>query len=303
MLLVPGEVLEESAELGVVDDPQVHLDALAQDDSRLLLAVPENAGDVGQLDEGIEDVLRVRCGTYDIDVADGLLEPAEAPRGFDADNARTPFLKSGYYALGGGKGAGNGDAVTLRARSGDFLEDVFGLLRSHARERGEASIRSRSLKPLHRGHVELVPQTLGRFRPHARYAHDIEDAVGELTSQLLVKVHLAFSSKLRDLARDGLPDSGYLREVVPFADHLFELRREVVDRACGALVGNDNEPAFALDLEQTGDILEDFRDLSVVHGDSDRTGDKAESLSSYDISGLPCRACSMVHLLQFKRGA
>ena len=44
-----------------------------------------------------------------------------------------------------------------------------------------------------------------------------------------------------------------------------KLRREVVDRACGALVGNDNEPAFALDLEQTGDILEDFRDLSVVH--------------------------------------
>ena len=77
----------------------------------------------------------------------------------------------------------------------------------------------------------------------------------------------------------------------------------MVDRAGGALVGNDNEPAFALDLEQTGDVLEDFRDLGVVHAILTRTGDKAESLSSYDISRLPCRACSMVHLLQFKRGA
>ena len=91
MLLVAGEVLEERAELGVVHDAQVHLNALVQDNGGLLLTVPENAGDVGQLDEGIEDVLRVRGGTHDIDVADGLLEPAEAPRGFDAGQCSDTF--------------------------------------------------------------------------------------------------------------------------------------------------------------------------------------------------------------------
>ena len=79
--------MQGERELVVADAPEVALDAVGEPDAGLGRAVGEDLGDVGQLDESVEDRARVVRAEEDVEVADRLGPPAEAPANLGPDHA------------------------------------------------------------------------------------------------------------------------------------------------------------------------------------------------------------------------
>ena len=91
--------------------------------------------------------------------------------------------------------------------------------------------------------------------------HEVQDALGELGSELGVVLESAGVHQLPDLLGDGFADAGQLLEVLLVADHLLKLCRQPVDGAGGALVGADGEAGLAFHLHQARDVFEYLCDL------------------------------------------
>ena len=192
-----GGVREQRAEAGRLDDAQVDLHALAQHDGGLRVAVRQHRGDVGLLDQRVEHLPRVAGRAHEVDVADRLLEAAQAARGPQRRDARAAFPERRHQPLGRRHRPGDRDAVVLRARRAYLTEDVVGLLPAHPGKLGELSRLDGLLQVGDGRDAELVADQLRRLRPYAGHPHDVEDAVRELGSQPLEETACGPSSPAR----------------------------------------------------------------------------------------------------------
>ena len=191
VLPVAGGVREQRAEAGRLDDAQVDLHPLAQHDGGLRVAMHQHRGDVRLLDQRVEHVPRVPGGAHQVDVADRLLEAAQAARRPQRGDARAAFPQRRDQPLGRRHRTGDWDAVVLGPGRAYLPQDVVSLLPAHPRKLGELPRLGGLLKVGDGGDAELVADQLGRLRPDAGHPHDVQDAVGELGAQALEVRHAA----------------------------------------------------------------------------------------------------------------
>ena len=85
---------------------------------------------------------------------------------------------------------------------------------------------------------------------------------GHLGGQLIVKPQVTGGEQLVDLLGDGFAHAGDLEQLA-LAPVFVDIAAQLGEAIGGFAVGEDLVDHLALDLEQVGDIFEDFSDLTV----------------------------------------
>jgi len=114
-------------------------------------------------------------------------------------------------------------------------------------------------------------EQLHALGPEAGDAQQVEQPRGELGGELLAQRQLAGRDDLGDLLRQVFADPGDVGQIPGAHAHQFRDRLgEVPDGARGVAIGAHPEGVGVLDLEEIGYLVEQPRDVGVLHGGTAR---------------------------------
>ena len=248
VFLVAGEVLQRGAPRLRSHRPDVDLEGTRREDACLGGAAPEDAHDHRQLTDRLHDRGRVLRRHEDVDVADGLLHPPDAPGRLGVDHAGQPAQVVGHPTRQR-QSVHQGDAFVVRLRALDTLRDVGGGLWPEAGERVELARRHGGLEVLECGDADLLVEGACPLRPDAGHLHDSDERRDEA---LLHPFHLRERAGLDDLRDDGgelTADPRNLREPA-FLGHAVDGLGPGADAVGGLVVAEEAELVGAGDFEQ-----------------------------------------------------
>lgn len=259
------EVVERCSPADRIDHPHVDLHARAKHGGALRPAVRKHRRDLGVGAEALRDLVRVvRCDEQ-IEIADRLAPPAQAPGDADLlDAPRAPHVLDERRRMG--VRFGEADAPHMRVLLGAALEDPLLERLADAADVVELAVLRCGLELLDGAEVELVVEELRTLRADAGDAHHHREAPGDLLEQLAVEIEVTGRRELADLPGQILADASELAELQRVA--LDDLRRGLgqrLDRSRSGPIRTDAELVLAEDLEQVGDLIEHACDVCVVH--------------------------------------
>ena len=151
-----------------------------------------------------------------------------------------------------------GDAVL------DALEDLLLGLGAETLELGDRAGLADLLQLREILDRELRPERADLLGPEPRDLHDLEQAGGDRSLELLVERQDAVAAERRDLIDERLAQPGNVGQLAA-VDQLAEVLGEVLEDAGAGGVRADLERVLARQLHQGGDLVEDRRDVGFLH--------------------------------------
>ncbi len=265
MGLGPGEVLQRGAIGRGLHDPQVDLQARPQHDRAAGVAFREHRRHIGVRDEALRHARRALRRDQQIEIADGLAPPPQATRDADLEGVRPRA-----QVVDQRRRVRVGLVQPHPGRSRDLLatalEDPLLERLPDPAESVQLPLARRLFERGNRRDLELVEEQLRPLRTDAADAHDLDEPAGHTLPQLLKELEVPRSHDLHDLRGEVLPYAGEIGERVGSASGELRDRRAVrLDRPRGAAIGAYAERVLVQDLEEIGDLLEDVRDVRVLH--------------------------------------
>ena len=279
----PVKYCSAAPRLSRAHQPQIGLEAAAQQHARLRLAVREDPLDRAVAGERVHHRRR-RAGREDVEVAAGLAAAAQAADQRDVAVGRVRAERrtsgvGGRRALRPSAG-GRRPARVPRAPcriSASFFSPMPLIARSRP-SRAPPRGRRASGCPA-RGRA--APTVFG---PDALQVEQVEDRGGNSCEQLLVVGNRAGLDELADLRGEVLADAGNARGAAAGVRSASR-SASVSDGFRGVAVRANLERVLALDLEQVADLGQDAGDGEVVHGRPRRQAVDAASR----LAGHPAR--------------
>ena len=214
-------------------------------------------------DEPVHDRLRFRRGHEEVEVADRLAGAAQRAGGFGEGDLRER-AESGEDRLGdGGRLV---PAVTLAVGDAvlDALEDLLLGLGAEALELGDRAGFADRLQLREVLDGELRPERADLLGSEAGDLHDLEETGRDRSLELLVERQDAVAAERRDLVDERLAEPGDLGQLAA-VDQLAEVLGQVLEDAGARGVGADLERVLPGQLQQGGDLVEDGRDVVLLH--------------------------------------
>ncbi len=261
-----GEVLEQVAEGGGRDDPQVDRDPVVGLGADAVGAGFAGGGDQRVGGEVLGQRRRLLGGGDQVDVLAGL---GPAPdRAGDLDLVGRRVLAQRRRQL-------LGDRLHLREQQpagalaglADALqrgEDVLLRLGAEPFEVADLFSLGRRLEVVHRGDVELFEEPPGGFRTDAGDPGDLDQGRRELRLQLHRGGDLARLQQRIDLVRQRLADAGDVGRL-PLGGELGDRDRAFADRLGGGAVGEDAISVGTVELVEDSQLFQRGGDLGVRH--------------------------------------
>ncbi len=263
MLLGTRKVMEREIELLGRDDAEVGLEAVLEAHAGLRLAVGGDFLHARVGDEPVHDRLGFRRGHEEVEVTDRLAGAAERAGGFGerdlregAESREDRFGDGGRFVPAVALAVG--DAVL------DALEDLLLRLRAEALELGDRAGFADLLQLREVFDRKLRPERADLLRAEAGNLHHFEEAGGDRSLELLVERQDAIAAERRDLIDERLAETRDLGELAA-VDQLTEVLGHVLEDAGAGGVGADLERILARQLHEGGDLVEDGRDVVLLH--------------------------------------
>ena len=258
----PGEVLQRGPEALRREGAQVHLETGGEHDARLRVAVAEDLLHVGVGDEGLRQGPRV-AEHDEVEVSDAL--PAAAERAHRLHPRGPVALEVARQARDDGLCFRKKEPALGAAPVVQPLADLRLFLLLHPGQRPEAAVGDGLLEVLGGGDAELPPHEADALGSEPGQVQQLEEPRRHLGQQLLVVRAVTGRHRLLELRGDAGAHTGHLLQLLAAAEHLRDVAGQRLDRLAGQPVGTDAEDAFALDLEDIGDLVEDAGERQVVH--------------------------------------
>ena len=263
MLLGAGEVMEREIELLGRHDAQIGLQAILEPHAGLRLAVGGDLLDPRIGDEPIHDRLGLRRGHEEVEVADGLTGTTEGTGGFSERDLRQRAQASENRL---GDGGGFVPAVTLTVGDAvlDAFEDLLLGLLAEALELCDGAGFADLLKLREVFDRELRPERANLLRAEAGNLHDLEKSGGDGSLELLVERQDAVATERRNLVDQCFAQARDLGELAAI-DELAEVLGHILEDAGAGGVRTDLERVLPGQLHERGDLVEDGRDVVLLH--------------------------------------
>ena len=265
VLQVAREVLKQRAEVTVLDYSQIHLNAIAQVDRRLGVAVSQDVHDVRHGHQRIQNGPGFVGGTQHIYVANRLFHAAYATANGQLANIGAPRLEGGHHTFCDRHCAGHGHPLALGPLELQLSGDVLSRLFAQAGQSGQAAVIYRLFQVWNAGDVQLLPQPANGLGAQARHLHNVQYALWELGLELVVVDQAFRFHHLGDLLRYGLSYAWYFLQVLTLAEHVVQLAGQALDSSRRLLVSANGKHLLALHLQKAGDGLELLRYLRIIH--------------------------------------
>ena len=208
MRLRAGEILHGRAAAVRGHEPQIGLEAPAQEDARLRVALREHPFDQPVAGEGVRD-RGVGARDEEVDVAARLTPTAEAA---DGDNVGVwrrgaqVLDESGCRLVGLGQQVPAGVLLSVCK----CLQDERFLLRAHALQQPQPSRQARRFEILERAHPQVPVEHRHRLWPDPLQVEEIDDARRELGDEFPMELRAAGRGDFDDAGREVLADAGNL---------------------------------------------------------------------------------------------
>ncbi len=113
--------------------------------------------------------------------------------------------------------------------------------------------------------AELGPQLPGLLRAHTRQPHHLDQRLRNVLAQLRQDPQVAGLHQLANVVRHLLADRRKIRQIDRLGDHLAQRRRILGHGARRIAIGPHPKRVGVLDLQQIRHLLEDLRDLEILH--------------------------------------
>ena len=263
MLLAAGEVGLRERVLGVAHNAQIALNAALENDAGLGVALDRYGEDACLAGEKIDDRLRIFRRNEEVDVADDFLVAAQAAGGAAADDVGmgAELLKDGFGKVEGGANVVVRGVVAAELNT---LEDFRLGLFAEAGQLGELAVFACLLECLDGLDAKFAVNGLDLFRPQAGDVEHGDEAVGDRGLELVVIGEAAGGGQLGDLLSQRLADALDVAQAF-LLDELGQRLGEALESARAVLVGARLERVLTLQLEEHPDLLEDVRNLILLH--------------------------------------
>ena len=263
VLLGAGEVDERGAEGLGLDHAQVDLDPFAKPRRSLGASSLQHLRDLGQARERVHDLLGLRGGDEDVDVADRFLPAADRSGQTELLDLRHA-LERPVELFGHGQRAPERHALLALLDHRDALEDVGLGLGLDARQSAELARLGQRLQGGDVADTRFVVEQLRGPGAQTGDVHQLDHAVRDLLVEGVHVLHPARPQVLADLVGEVLADAGDLAQPLLLRDHL-DVLAEAFETLAGATVGADAEGIVSADLQEIGHPIEETGDLDVLH--------------------------------------
>src|SRR3990170_435091 len=246
-------------------DPNLDPQSTDDLDAGLGVPLPQDAFDLVEGDEGLQDLGRFLCRDQQVQIADGFLPAADAPCRLDGDDSRQR-PHSLRQLLGHRPGDPDADAAGLPlGQTFDAGQDGGLRFGAHSRQLAQTALACGGLQLGDGRDAQLMPEAGGLLRPDPADLQNVDQARGHVVDQLFVEPEPAGRQQLLDLGCDRFADAGDLLQP-PFLLKILQAPSLGTDALRRSPVGDDAVDRLALDLEQIADTLEDGSDLVVRQG-------------------------------------
>lgn len=204
---------------------------------------------------------------------------AQAAGGAAADDAgvRAELLEDRIGEVEGGADVMVRGVVSAEL---DAFEDFRLGLFAEAGQLGEAALLAGLLECLDGLDAKFAVNGLYLFRPQPRDVEHGDESVGDRSLEVVVVGEAAGGDQLGDFVGQGLADALDVAQAL-LLDELVQRLGETLEGAGAVLVGTSLERVLALQLEKHPNLLEDVRDLVLLHAAiQSRTGAAAKTVQS-----------------------
>ena len=263
VLLGAGEVVEREVELLGRHDAQVRLQTVLEAHAGLRLAVGGDLLDARVGDEPVHDRLGFRRRHEEVEVADRLAGAAKRTGGLGERDLRQR-AEAGEDRFGDGGRFVPAVPLAVGDTVLDALEDLLLGLGAEALELGDRAGLADLLQFREIRDGELRPERADLLGPEPGNLHDLEQAGGDRSLELLVEWQDTVAAERRDLVDQRLAQPGNVGQLAS-VDELAEVLGQVLKDAGAPRVRADLERVLTRQLHQGGDLVEDRRDVGFLH--------------------------------------
>ncbi len=263
MLLGAREVMERKIELFRRDDTKIGLQAVLEAHAGLRLTVGGDFLDARIGDEPVHDRLRLRRGHEEVQIADRLAGTAERASGF-GERDLGQGAQAGENRLGDGGGFVPAVAFAVGDAVLDAFEDLILRLGAEALELGDRAGFTDLLQLHEVFDREQRPERADLLRAEARNLHNLEEAGGNGSLELLVERQDAVASERRDLVDERFAEAGDIGELA-CVDEFAQILGHVLEDTGAGGISADLERVLPGQFHERGDFVEDAGDVILLH--------------------------------------